>query len=217
MVIFTKEELKCGKNMAVVGKNLEGKIKEQDGYKYIKVKDEYFRVIGIIGYDSETIIDDYIYISVKQADRIIDSNLCTLDIWGKENRGGRSVYGKSLGKWSFGRAKSRDSGIFGIGVCGHIIWQMVYCNFVCDLLCIAVISVQWIKRQQRKSVYAGLWEQKFTGFRAYFSKVYIVYGGFNGVKHAHMYACIFRIYVCDFYRIYDDNTGNARCYNNKCV
>ena len=59
--------------------------------------------------------------------------------------------------------------------------------------------------------------KKFTGFRAYFIKVYIVYGGFNGVKHAHMYACIFRIYVCDFYRIYDDNTGNARCYNNKCV
>ena len=132
---FTKAELKSGKNMAVIGKNLESSIKEQNGNKYIKLNGNYFRVIGIIGYDSDTIIDDYIYISVGQADGITDGNLCTLDIWGKdtgaEQRAGTAAYSESVfvdilyGRWFIA-------------------------IFVCDLLCIAVISVQWIKRQQRE-------------------------------------------------------------------
>ena len=147
---FTKAELKSGKNMAVIGKNLESSIKEQNGNKYIKLNGNYFRVIGIIGYDSDTIIDDYIYISVGQADGITDGNLCTLDIWGKDT-GADEQFAENLSENGVLAEQRAGTAAYSESVFVDILYGRWFISiFVCDLLCIAVISVQWIKRQQRE-------------------------------------------------------------------
>ena len=147
---FTKAELKSGKNMAVIGKNLESSIKEQNGNKYIKLNGNYFRVIGIIGYDSDTIIDDYIYISVGQADGITDGNLCTLDIWGKDT-GADEQFAENLSENGVLAEQRAGTAAYSESVFVDILYgRWFIAIFVCDLLCIAVISVQWIKRQQRE-------------------------------------------------------------------
>ena len=147
---FTKAELKSGKNMAVIGKNLESSIKEQNGNKYIKLNGNYFRVIGIIGYDSDTIIDDYIYISVGQADGITDGNLCTLDIWGKDT-GADEQFAEYLSENGVLAEQRAGTAAYSESVFVDILYgRWFIAIFVCDLLCIAVISVQWIKRQQRE-------------------------------------------------------------------
>lgn len=147
---FTKAELKSGKNMAVIGKNIESSIKEQNGNKYIKLNGKYFRVIGIIGYDRDTIIDDYIYISVGQADGITDGNLCTLDIWGKDT-GADEQFAENLSENGVLAEQRAGTAAYSESVFVDILYgRWFIAIFVCDLLCIAVISVQWIKRQQRE-------------------------------------------------------------------
>ena len=147
---FTKAELKSGKKMAVIGKNLESSIKEQNGNKYIKLNGNYFRVIGIIGYDSDTIIDDYIYISVGQADGITDGNLCTLDIWGKDT-GADEQFAENLSENGVLAEQRAGTAAYSESVFVDILYgRWFIAIFVCDLLCIAVISVQWIKCQQRE-------------------------------------------------------------------
>ena len=147
---FTKAELKSGKNMAVIGKNIESSIKEQNGNKYIKLNGKYFRVIGIIGYDRDTIIDDYIYISVGQADGITDGNLCTLDIWGKDT-GADEQFAENLSENGVLAEQRAGTAAYSESVFADILYgRWFIAIFVCDLLCIAVISVQWIKRQQRE-------------------------------------------------------------------
>lgn len=147
---FTKAELKSGKNMAVIGKNIESSIEEQNGNKYIKLNGKYFRVIGIIGYDRDTIIDDYIYISVGQADGITDGNLCTLDIWGKDT-GADEQFAENLSENGVLAEQRAGTAAYSESVFVDILYgRWFIAIFVCDLLCIAVISVQWIKRQQRE-------------------------------------------------------------------
>lgn len=147
---FTKAELKSGKNMAVIGKNIESSIKEQNGNKYIKLNGKYFRVIGIIGYDRDTIIDDYIYISVGQADGITDGNLCTLDIRGKDT-GADEQFAENLSENGVLAEQRAGTAAYSESVFVDILYgRWFIAIFVCDLLCIAVISVQWIKRQQRE-------------------------------------------------------------------
>lgn len=136
--------------MAVIGKNIESSIKEQNGNKYIKLNGKYFRVIGIIGYDRDTIIDDYIYISVGQADGITDGNLCTLDIWGKDT-GADEQFAENLSENGVLAEQRAGTAAYSESVFVDILYgRWFIAIFVCDLLCIAVISVQWIKRQQRE-------------------------------------------------------------------
>lgn len=172
---FTKAELKSGKNMAVIGKNLESSIKEQNGNKYIKLNGNYFRVIGIIGYDSDTIIDDYIYISVGQADGITDGNLCTLDIWGKDT-GADEQFAENLSENGVLAEQRAGTAAYSESVFVDILYgRWFIAIFVCDLLCIAVISVQWIKRQQREICIRRLVGAKNSQVLGHILSKYILY------------------------------------------
>lgn len=172
---FTKAELKSGKNMAVIGKNLESSIKEQNGNKYIKLNGNYFRVIGIIGYDSDTIIDDYIYISVGQADGITDGNLCTLDIWGKET-GAEDQFTEELSENGISAEERAGTDAYTESLFVNILYgRWFIAIFVCDLLCIAVISVQWIKRQQREICIRRLVGAKNSQVLGHILSKYILY------------------------------------------
>lgn len=172
---FTKAELKSGKNMAVIGKNLESSIKEQNGNKYIKLNGNYFRVIGIIGYDSDTIIDDYIYISVGQADGITDGNLCTLDIWGKDT-GADEQFAENLSENGISAEERAGTDAYTESLFVNILYgRWFIAIFVCDLLCIAVISVQWIKRQQREICIRRLVGAKNSQVLGHILSKYILY------------------------------------------
>ena len=172
---FTKAELKSGKNMAVIGKNIESSIKEQNGNKYIKLNGKYFRVIGIIGYDRDTIIDDYIYISVGQADGITDGNLCTLDIWGKDT-GADEQFAENLSENGVLAEERAGTDAYTESVFVDILYgRWFIAIFVCDLLCIAVISVQWIKRQQREICIRRLVGAKNSQVLGHILSKYILY------------------------------------------
>ena len=62
---FQAEDFKNGHPYAVIGKGLEDRLLEKDGISYIKVQGRTYRVIGMIGYDCDTVLDQYIWVNGK--------------------------------------------------------------------------------------------------------------------------------------------------------
>ena len=81
---FERKDLDSDKPKAVIGKNLVSKTYTlSDGQRYIDFEKGTYQVIGVIGYDNDTIIDNYLYISIVNNESI-NSNLVTLDFLNTE-------------------------------------------------------------------------------------------------------------------------------------
>ena len=59
---FEKRDFVEGNYCAVVGKNMMDKLYEKNRKSYISLAGSEFEVLGIIGYECDTVLDDYIYI-----------------------------------------------------------------------------------------------------------------------------------------------------------
>ena len=147
---FRKNDLAVGNKVAVIGKKLEANSYCRDKKTYIFLEGVEYEVIGVIGYEEETIIDNYVYINMLSSEGVIETNLYTLDLWEnnssvtKEFCEGLTQRGLEVEELAMGQSYGMT--IFPKVLYGRwFIWL-----FLCNLLCIAVISVQWIKLQKQE-------------------------------------------------------------------
>ena len=56
---FKASDFEIGNKVAVIGKNKKNEVHEKDGVQYITVEESEYVVIGVIGFENETIIDNY--------------------------------------------------------------------------------------------------------------------------------------------------------------
>lgn len=147
---FRKSDLAVGNQVAVIGKNLEKNTYCKNGDTYILLEGKEYEILGVIGYEEETMIDNYIYISLLTADDVVHSSLYTLDIWGETSNASEEFF-ELLQKGGIKAEELSGMKSYGMAVFPKIMYgRWFFCIFLCDLLCIAVVSVQWIKLQKQE-------------------------------------------------------------------
>ena len=77
---FTKDNAVC-----VVGKGRSDEIYEKDGDKFFALDGREYRVIGVLGYESDTVLDDYIFVNMLSAE-LSGSGIFTFDFFDIESR-----------------------------------------------------------------------------------------------------------------------------------
>ncbi len=147
---FRAGDLKKGNAIAVIGKNLESQKYIRDGKDYIHVDGGEYEVIGVIGYEEETIIDNYVYINMLAKEEILATTIYTMDIW-DESSAIADDYLELLGKMNSEVEKLSETQTYGMTIFPKILYGRWFIwLFLCDLLCIAVVSGQWIRLQKQE-------------------------------------------------------------------
>ena len=147
---FQKEDLKAGRCIAVVGKKLEQELYSRQGKSYLALEGMEYQVLGVIGSEKDTVIDRCVYVNMLAADSLVDTRLYTLDIWGEEKNISshflKLLQQKDAEAEQLSGEKSYAMSIFPQILYGRwFLWL-----FLCDLLCILVVSGQWVRLQRQE-------------------------------------------------------------------
>ncbi|MBR1692643.1 MAG: ABC transporter permease [Lachnospiraceae bacterium] len=149
---FSKKDLIENYDCAVVGKNLSERVYQKNNKKYISIAGSEFEVIGVIGYECDTILDDYIYINAFSQKKVFQSNLYLMDmlrvkepdelmenfVQGMEEKG---IYVERLtGGMSF----------FNAFVPRILYSRWFLAALLCDVLCLVLLSLEWVNGQKKE-------------------------------------------------------------------
>ena len=149
---FEKKDLCAGNECAVVGKDLEKMIYSKNGNDYIKIQGMELVVLGVIGYESDTIIDEYIYVNGWIQEDLFASTLFLLDFSdAKELEKGMDDFVTNLKQK--GIEIERLTG--GQNFFNSFVPRLLYSRwfgvmFVCALLCLVLLSYEWMNRQKEE-------------------------------------------------------------------
>lgn len=147
---FRKSDLTAGSKVAVIGKKLETDCYSRDDKKYILIEGQEYEVVGVIGYEEETIIDNCVYINMLASEGVVETNLYTLDVWGEKTTAEEDFY-NLLSTEGLEIKELTDTQSYGMTIFLKILYGRWFIwLFLCNILCIAVVSVQWIKLQKQE-------------------------------------------------------------------
>lgn len=176
---FRKSDLTVGNKVAVIGKNLEASCYSRDDKKYILLEGQEYEVVGVIGYAEETIIDNYVYVNMLASENVVKTNLYTLDLWGEKSAVEEEFYNlisvEGLEIKELANVQSYGMTVFPKILYGRwFIWL-----FLCNILCIAVVSVQWIKLQKQEIGIRRLVGESVIGVVCRMTAKYLSYVGIS--------------------------------------
>lgn len=148
---FNRSDFEPDKNAAVVGKNKKGEIYERNGQKYIMVQGIECDVLGVIGYENQTLLDDYIFVNLLAG---IEKNthMYLIDLFSNENA---DLLIKSCLDNMQLQGFSGEVLTVGENYSDSIMPQIYSVRWliilvVCCFLCLILISGQWIYQQKRE-------------------------------------------------------------------
>lgn len=149
---FLKEDFKKDRYCAVVGKNYQNEIYEEDGISYIDVMGIPFEVIGIMGIKDVTSMDRDIWINGRISETKGLQNIYRLDFLKGD---GPELYEKCLTylEENFpGKVEeiSQEEGILS-SMLPEIMYGRWYIGILlCDIWCIVLLSYEWKNQKQRE-------------------------------------------------------------------
>ena len=148
---FEKSDFFSNNYCAVIGKKVMDKTYLAGNKRYIEINGIEFRVIGVLGYECDTLLDDYIYINGYVRDDIFSSHFYQFDyyedgsdeivVWIAEElaQKGVNVERLSMGESYFNSLVPRLL---------YSRWFMVM--FLCVVLCIVLLSFEWVSYQEKE-------------------------------------------------------------------
>ncbi len=148
---FEKDDFAENSLVAVVGKNVEDTYTE-DGKNYVQVKGQEYQVIGTIGYDGDTAFDNYVFVPLFSCtDEML--NLYTIDFFSEDItieeilRDSQEMLKRTDSKLEqlAETANFADTVAIDFDAVGYFIGLLV-----CYVLCIILISYQWLMIQRRE-------------------------------------------------------------------
>lgn len=149
---FKSGDFKKDNNVAVVGKGRKGEIYINNNKKYIKINGKEYVVLGVIGYQQDALIDNYIYVNML-SETELPMNLYLIDYFtSKKNTSDFTEICVS---------QLNESGInasimtVGENYSDSIMPSIVSARWFIALLiacfiCLALVSVQWINYQKNE-------------------------------------------------------------------
>lgn len=144
---FKPTDFKDENFVAVIGKNIKG-VYQKKNQKYIRICGKEYKVLGIIGYEGETVLDNYIYANMFAGNEAEEKNYMIV-FFSKENAA--SVAEECIKEIEGARQLTAVES-YADSIMPKIdtyVWFL--CIFLCCILCLILISSQWLS-QQRKSI-----------------------------------------------------------------
>lgn len=147
---FKKSDFVTGNKVAVIGKNKKNEVYEKNGVQYITVEGSEYTVLGIIGYDTETVIDNYIYINMLSGSVTQDS-IFKLDCLYSNNADDTAeLLVNYLKERNINAEILSTEQTFASTVIPKVISARWFiCLLTACFLCIWLTSIQWLKDQKR--------------------------------------------------------------------
>lgn len=141
---FKASDFTCENNVAVIGKNLVDCLFSRDGKNYITIDDFEYCVLGVLGYEKDTILDNYIFINALFQTEHTSNNLFLLDCFGADTEETIDTFITRLQK--LGLAPQVLSS--GKSILENLIPDILYGRFfimilLCDILCIILLIQEW--------------------------------------------------------------------------
>lgn len=136
---------------AVIGKDLEDKTVIKDNKKYININEIDYEVIGVIGYENQTLFDKYIFINGCTMSSVFVSKLYNVDII-KANDYGSFVEElvEELSKDGTACEAMSQTDNFGNKFIPRLLYSRIFILvIILNLICLLLISIQWINQQKR--------------------------------------------------------------------
>lgn len=162
---FRKSDFKENKYCAVIGKNKEKETYTKGKKTYIMVNGIELEVLGVIGYECDTVLDEYIYINGFIQDRFFEDSMYLVDFLKVDDSDSimEQFMERLHEKGIDGERLSSGQNFF-----NSIIPRLLYSRWfiillVCDVLCLILLSMEWIqsKKQEigiRKLLGATKWD-----------------------------------------------------------
>jgi len=149
---FTADDFKTEDFTAVIGKNLEKDTYTEKGKTYITLNGIPFRVIGVIGYEEQTLIDNYIFINGNVKDEVFESDLYTIDILKAEDSFAFiSNIVDNLNSKGFEAQLLTGTDSFSENVLPRVLYSRWFIAvFIGDILCLILLSIEWLGSQKKK-------------------------------------------------------------------
>lgn len=149
---FKKKDLRENYDCAVIGKKLIDKTYKKNSKRYITLEGMEFEVIGIIGYECETVMDQYIYINGLISKKIFDSSLYQVDFLegGREDEILQYLYEELQKSNVIMESLTRGEDYFNSIVPRLLYSRWFLVMFVCILLCLILLSLEWINHQKKE-------------------------------------------------------------------
>lgn len=149
---FTKNDFTVDNPKAVVGK---GKIAEtylRDSVRYILVGDVEFEVIGILGYESDTILDNTIFINGMMQNQVFTSSLYTMDFMDDDHsEETMEDLLKQIEKQGVKAERLSGGSNFMNTVFSRVMYSRWFSLLLfADILCILLLSLEWVQQQKRE-------------------------------------------------------------------
>ncbi len=141
----------AGNNVAVIGKNYKDCVQLENGKKYITLGEHKFEVIGIMGFEKQSTIDDYIYIN-GLSDCYDNSRIFIVDcLRGKNVKDKICFYLEELNIEGYGNELISEGCSFEDSVLVKIEASKWFVKLIlCTLISVVLISTQWIKGRKRE-------------------------------------------------------------------
>lgn len=148
---FKAKDFSAGNNVAVIGKNLKSRIYQKNNTDYININNVPFRVIGILGYEKETILDNYIYINML-SDISLSSRLYMIDYFSKADSDSASAHFVNLLNQSGFEAELVSGGAsYSDSIIERTLSSRLFIGeFIVMLLSFLLITIQWITKEKKK-------------------------------------------------------------------
>lgn len=146
---FMQSDFNKGENFAVVGKGREREIQiDQSGERVIIHEDKKYNVIGVLGYDQPTVLDDYVFLNLDSIDEI-DSPLVIIDYFGSaEDSDPSESFRSSLKTAGFYSRHVSTTESFNESVMPQIISSRWFAAvLLCCLILAMLSSIQWTHSQ----------------------------------------------------------------------
>ena len=149
---FQKNDFTVGNQKAVVGKNRAAETYLRDSLRYITVEKVEFEVIGILGYEGDTILDDVIFINGMVQNQVFSSSIYTIDFFSDDYseetmeslRKQTQKYGVKIERLSGGQ--NFMNSIFPRVMYGRWFLLLLFG----DILCILLLSSEWVQQQKKE-------------------------------------------------------------------
>ena len=149
---FREEDFKEDRYVAVLGKRLEFITYTKDGKRYLDLEGKEFEVLGILGYEEDTLLDDYIFVNGCISDEIMETSICVLDYLKKTDY--EAVRDKMVSGLE-GRGVHTEELTGGENFFESVVPSFMYGRkfimmFLALILCAVLLSSDWLQSQKEE-------------------------------------------------------------------
>ena len=146
---FQPADFKSGKALAVVGKRKKGQIYQKNNIQYIEVNGREYEVLGVIGYEEKTVIDEDVYVSLlSEPDH--KSGMYLLDY--RYDSDGEKLTKqciKILEQEKIHAEQATMSEKFSTSVISNVLTGRWFIGLLfCCLIGLLLVSIQWVNAQK---------------------------------------------------------------------